>query len=75
LNKLKKVLKTVLNNQPFKIIARGPFAGLIALKLNLENCLVHVSGRYRIEMCSDDYLEPTCIEKAVKTFIKYPNSI
>jgi len=40
--------------------------------VNLENCLVHVSGRYRIEMCSDDYLESTCIEKAVKTFKKYP---
>ncbi|AKD25237.1 Glycosyltransferases involved in cell wall biogenesis [Polynucleobacter duraquae] len=41
-------------------------------KANLENCLVHVSGHYRIEMCSDDYLEPNCIERAVKTFKKYP---
>jgi len=36
--KLKKILKPLLLNKPFKIIARGPFAGLIALKLNLPAC-------------------------------------
>ena len=40
---------------------------------NLQNCLIRVKGKYRIEMCSDDYLESTCIEKAVRAFKKFPD--
>lgn len=35
---------------------------------NFKNCLVNLRGKYFINMCSDDMLEPNYIEECVKTF-------
>lgn len=39
---------------------------------NILNCYMAMRGRLRIELCSDDFLLPGCLEKCVRAFEKNP---
>ena len=39
---------------------------------NHLNCWINRRGQYHINLCSDDTLEPDCVEKAMNMFLKHP---
>ncbi len=43
-------------------------------KINIQNCEFHIEGDYYIQLCSDDYLTPNCIEKCISIFQANPEA-
>jgi glycosyltransferase involved in cell wall biosynthesis len=41
---------------------------------NFANCYLNVRGKYYIELCSDDALQPSCVSRCVQAIEAWPNA-